>query len=63
MEFSTRDTRIVPLPGSKDALSDILRLGAQQLLAQVIQVEVEDWIDSHASQRDARGRQQVVRNG
>jgi transposase-like protein len=53
----------VPLPGSKDALSDILRLGAQQLLAQVIQVEVEDWIDSHASQRDARGRQQVVRNG
>jgi transposase-like protein len=63
MEFSTCDTRIVPLPSSQDVLSDVLRQGAQQLLARTIEAEVEDWIQRHAEQRDGRGRQQVVRNG
>ena len=63
MEFSTSATRIVPLPGSNDVLSDVLRRGAQQMLAQAIEAEVGDWLGAHAEHRDGRGRQQVVRNG
>lgn len=63
MEFSTSEMRVVPLPGSKDVLTDILRQGAQQLLAQAIEAEVQDWLTQRAECRDERGRQQVVRNG
>ena len=63
MEFSTSDMRVVPLPGSKDVLTDILRQGAQQLLAQAIEAEVQEWIEQRIEHRDERGRQQVVRNG
>lgn len=63
MEFSTSEQRIVPLPGSKDVLTDILRRGAQQLLAQAIEAEVSDWLEQRSECRDPRGRQQVVRNG
>jgi hypothetical protein len=63
MEFSTSEQRIVPLPGSKDVLTDILRQGAQQLLAQAIEAEVSDWLEERSECRDQRGRQQVVRNG
>ncbi len=63
MDFSTNETRNVPLPQSQDALDDILRRGAQQLLAQAIEAEVAAWIGSRLQHRDERGRQQVVRNG
>jgi transposase-like protein len=63
MQCSTSDAPIVPLPGSHDVLSDVLRQGAQKMLSQAIEAEVQDWIEHHAAQRDARGRQQVVRNG
>ncbi len=61
MEFSTSEQRIVPLPGSKDVLTDILRRGAQQLLAQAIEAEVSDWLEQRSECRDQRGRLQVVR--
>ena len=63
MEFSTSEARIVPLPQSKDVLSDILRHGAQRMLAQAVEAEVADWLSAQAEHRDGRGRQQVVRNG
>jgi transposase-like protein len=63
MGLSTNDTHVVPLPAGPDVLTDILRQGAQQLLAQAIEAEVADWIDQRQEQRDARGRRQVVRNG
>ena len=63
MNCSTNDVRIVPLPQAQDVLTDILRQGAQQLLAQAIAAEVADWIDRHQDCRDATGRRQVVRNG
>lgn len=63
MLCSTNDVRIVPLPQAQDVLTDILRQGAQQLLAQAIEAEVADWIDRHQGCRDAAGRRQVVRNG
>ena len=63
MDFSTEDVRIVPLPNAQDVLTDVLRQGAQQLLAQAIHAEVADWIERHQHCRDGDGRRQVVRNG
>ena len=53
----------VRLPEASDSLSEILRRGAQQLLAQAIEAEVAEWIDEHQHLRDESGRRQVVRNG
>jgi putative transposase len=63
MDHATTDIRLVPLPGSQDVLTDILRQGAQQLLAQAIAAEVTDWIDRRQYCRDDRGLRQIVRNG
>lgn len=48
---------------SRDALTDILKQGAQLMLAAAIEAEVAEWIDAHAHLTDAVGRRQVVRNG
>ena len=52
-------------PGSfsDDPLTDILRSGARQLLAQAIEAEVEGHIVAHADLTDAEGRRRVVRHG
>ena len=63
MGLSTCDVQIVPLPHSQDVLTDILRQGAQKMLAQAIDAEVQEWIDKRAPCRDEGNRQQVVRNG
>src|SRR5439155_7143327 len=63
MEFSTNETRIVPLPTSGDVFTEVIRQGAKQLLSQAIEAEVADWIERHQEHQDAQGRQQVVRNG
>jgi transposase-like protein len=55
-------TTTIPAPG-RDVLAEILRAGAQRLLGQAIEAEVDDWAARHAQFRDQRGRQQVVRNG
>ena len=49
--------------GAHDALTDILRKGAVDLLAAAVRAEVAAWIDEHAHVVDADGRRQVVRNG
>ena len=48
---------------SDDPLTDILRAGARQLLAQAIEAEVEGHIVAHAELTDAQGRRRVVRHG
>ncbi len=63
MSLSTTDARIVPLPQAQDVLTEVLRRGAQPLLAQAIAAEVADWIDGHQDCRDEHGRRQVVRHG
>ncbi len=63
MCFSTNDVSIMPLPESKDVLTEVLRLGAQKLLAQAIETEVADWIDQHQHLQDHANHRQVVRNG
>jgi transposase-like protein len=63
VSLSTTEARIVPLPQAQDVLTDVLRRGAQQLLAQAIEAEVADWIDRHQDCRDEHGHRHVVRNG
>lgn len=61
-EVTTRSVTF-PSTSSRDALTELLRSGAQRLLAEAIEAEVAEWIDSHAQVIDAAGRRQVVRNG
>jgi putative transposase len=56
-------TSTIRLPGSQDSLQEILRRGAQQLLAQAIEAEVAEWIEERQHISDEQGRRQVVRNG
>src|SRR5215510_5415207 len=60
---ATTETRIVPLRQAQDVLTDLLRQGAQQLLAQAIEADVTTCVDRAQDCRDAAGRRQVVRNG
>jgi transposase-like protein len=67
-EYATMSERInstlaLPVATSRDVLTDILRDGAQRLLAQAVEAEVAEWIDSHADMKNAAGHRQVVRNG
>jgi transposase-like protein len=63
MDCSTLDSLVVPVPEGKDVLGEVLRQGAQRLLAQAIEAEVADWIDCHSHLHDNAGHRQVVRNG
>jgi putative transposase len=63
MRESTIDRSIVPVPQSRDVMTEILRAGAQKMLAQMIQQEVDDWLADRANLQDEQGRRQVVRNG
>lgn len=46
-----------------DPLTEVLRRGASQLLAQAIEAEVETLLALYTDRRDEQGRQAVVRNG
>lgn len=52
-----------PALPSGDPLTDILRNGARQLLAQAIEAEVTAHLAQHAQDRLPDGRAAVVRNG
>lgn len=47
----------------RDALSALVREGAQRLIAQAVQVELEQFLAEFAGQTDRSGRCAVVRNG
>ncbi len=53
----------ISFPEPRDLLTEVLRSGARELLAQAVEAEVAEWIDFHAGVTDASGRRQVVRNG
>jgi putative transposase len=63
MRESTIDRCVVPVPQSRDVMTEILRAGAQKMLTQMVQQEVDDWLAERASLLDEQGRRQVVRNG
>src|SRR5215470_8387696 len=46
-----------------DPLTEILRQGAQRLLAHAIEAEIAVLFTQYADRHDAQGRQAVVRNG
>lgn len=57
-------TEAIAFPAtSRDALTDLLRRGAQEMLAAAIEAEVDDYLAEREHLRDAEGRRQVVRNG
>lgn len=56
IEFSGRDT-------VSDPLTELLRNGAQQLLRNAVEAELEAFLANFASHRTAEGRAAVVRNG
>ena len=63
MNDATTNADALPLATEKDVLTDLLRQGAQQLLAQAIHAEVAAYLDARSHLRDGAGRRQVVRNG
>ena len=62
MEQSTATTECLSMQ-PRDVLSDILRQGAQQMLATAIENEVAEYLGCHAQARDSEGHRLVVRNG
>lgn len=50
-------------PEPVDELTQLLREGAQKLLCQAVQVELDQFLMEHRDSVDVQGRQQVVRNG
>lgn len=46
-----------------DALSDLIRSGAQKIIAQAVEAELNELLRAHQGLRDDSGRQAVVRNG
>jgi len=64
-----RDDNVIPLkiPGNvgpvADALTDVLRAGAQRLLAAAIEAEVHEFLQRYQGEKTAEGLQRLVRNG
>ncbi len=46
-----------------DALTEVLRTGARELLQQAVEAEVAEFVARYRELKDERGRQRVVRNG
>lgn len=67
MSKNTSETTEIPIDRaaawSPDALTEVLRTGAQRLLAQAVEAEIEAHLAAHKELRDDRGRQRVVRHG
>ena len=52
-----------PSDFSADPLTDLLRAGAQELLATAVRAEVSEFVRGHAHLLDDEGRQRLVRHG
>jgi transposase-like protein len=63
MRENTCSTVALPSLGARDVLTQVLREGAQRMLAQAIESEVAEWIDAHLQITTATGHRAVVRNG
>ena len=63
MQEVTRDVLSLPASSTGDVLSSVLREGAQRMLAQAIQAEVESYLSERSGLINEAGHRQVVRNG
>ena len=59
VEFKTPETS----ERFSDALSDLVRQGARQIIAQAVEAELNEFLSQYQGLRDESGRQGVVRNG
>jgi len=62
----TKDTVVAfraPEGFSPDPLTDLLRQGARDLIAQAVEAELLTFLAAHADQTDAAGRRRLVRHG
>lgn len=62
-EQPSQATDLDARPVCQNALEDILRLGAQQLLQSAIETEVAEYVQRHQDELDDRKRRLVTRNG
>ncbi len=46
-----------------DALSELVRQGARQIIAQAVEAELKEFLAQYQSLKDEQGRQAIVRNG
>ena len=46
-----------------DPITEVLRTGAKKLLAEALEVEIEDYISQYKDLKDNQNRRRVVRNG
>ena len=59
-------SNVIELEGrdeNQDPLTDMLRAGAQQLIQQAVEAELQSLLDQHTSRRTSAGTAGVVRNG
>jgi putative transposase len=47
----------------RDALTELVRKGARQIIAQAVEAELSEFLAQYQSLKDEQGRQAVVRNG
>jgi putative transposase len=59
IEFKTPESQ----ESFSDALSDLVRQGARQIIAQAVEAELSEFLGRYQGFKDANGRQAVVRNG
>ena len=60
----SEDMRVsVGEPEVRDALTELLRMGARELVARAVQAELDAFLAEYESVRDERGHRHVVRNG
>lgn len=55
MHEGSSDRSLQLAPQTKDVMTEILRAGAQKMLAEMIQAEVEEWLAQRAQLRDGEG--------
>jgi transposase-like protein len=48
---------------ARDALTELLRSGAQRLIAEAVEAELAEFLADYQGRRDSQGRRAVVRNG
>ena len=63
MKKATPFIETEPVASPKDALTEVLRSGAQRMLAAALEAEVALYVTQHADARDEDGHRLVVRNG
>ena len=49
--------------GTRDALTEVLRVGARKLMAQALEAEVAEWLIRCGEERDDQDQARVIRSG